>query len=102
VRDFDNELTKHLLSLKVPRAGHHVKLIFADEEEITGYVFDWKDPGDKFHFFPDSLGENVLFFLVEKHTLKDIILHRQDAEAARRAQAGFASILEKLKKEIGN
>jgi hypothetical protein len=102
VRDFDNELTKHLLSLKVPRSGHHVKLIFADEEEITGYVFDWRDPGDKFYFFPDSLGENVLFFLVEKHTLKDIVLHRQDAEAARRAQARFASILEKLKREIGN
>ncbi len=101
VRDFDGELTKDALSLKVPRAGHLMKIIFADGEEITGHVFDWKNLGDKFYFFPDSMGDNVLFFLIERNTLKDIKLIQEDKEGAQRAQQKFAGILEKMKRGIG-
>jgi hypothetical protein len=101
VRDFDGELTKRLLSLKAPRSGHLVKLIFADQEELTGYVFDWKNLNDKFYFFPDSIGENVLFFLVERHTLKDIILLKEDDRGAMLARGKFDRVLKKMRQEIG-
>jgi hypothetical protein len=101
VRDFDGQLTKGLLSFKVPRAGHRVKIIFADGEEITGYVFDWRNLGDKFYFFPDSMGDNVLFFLIERNTVKDVALLEENPTAAERAQQKFAGILERLKREMG-
>ncbi|UCD58535.1 MAG: hypothetical protein JSV16_05350, partial [Candidatus Hydrogenedentota bacterium] len=100
VLDFDGELTRSLPSPKVPRSGHRVRLIFADEEELTGYMFDWASPGDNFYLFPDSMGKNVLFLLIEKHTLKDIILLNEDAEEAKRAQENFAPVLKRIKSEI--
>ncbi len=101
VRDFDGELTDRLLSLKVPRSGHLVKLIFADQEELTGYVFDWKNVNDKFYFFPDSIGENVLFFLVERHTLKDIVLLKEDDRGAMLGRRKFERVLKRMRQEIG-
>ncbi len=102
VRDFEGELTKNLRAVKAPRGGHLVRLVFADEEEITGYLFDWRMPADKFYFFPDSMGDNVLFFLIEKHTLKDAILIKENERQARSAKEKFRPIIEKLRREIGD
>lgn len=96
LRDFDGDLTKNLLSLKVPRQGHLVKIIFADQEELTGYVLDWKNPGDKFYLFPNEMGQNIMFFLLERHTLKEMRLLREDEHGARVAAIKFKRIQERM------
>jgi hypothetical protein len=73
-----------------------VKILFADEEELTGYVFDWKDPGDKFYFLPKEMGLNIMFFLIERNTLKEMKLLAEDALAARQGAKKFAGILKKM------
>jgi len=100
VRDFEGELTKRLLSQKVPRDGHRVRLIFADQEELTGYIFNWKDPGEKFYFLPDTMGDNILFFLIERHTVKEMSVLEDDGKGAERAQREFARVLDPMKKDI--
>lgn len=96
VRDFDGELSKRLLSLKVPRWGHRMRLIFADQEELTGYILDWKDPGDKFYFFPDKMGDNIMFFLIEKSTLKELAVLEEDSRGAERARRLLARLLDQM------
>jgi len=100
VRDFDGELTKHLLSLRMPNSGHLVRLIFADQEEMTGYVFDAKNVSDKFYFFPDAMGPNVLFFVIEKHTLKEMKLLSEDHKGARLARQAFRPSLEGIRRLV--
>jgi hypothetical protein len=101
VRDFEGELTKRLGALKVPRDGHHVRLIFADQEELTGYIFNWKDPGEKFYFLPEAMGDNILFFLVERHTVKEISVLEDNKRGAERAEKELARVIEPMKRNIG-
>jgi hypothetical protein len=100
VRDFDGELTKRVLSFKAPRCGHRVKIAFADDEIITGFVIDWRDPAEKFFFFPDSLGENVFFLVIERHTIKNLSLLEEDASGARQAKKRLDEIIRIMKTEI--
>jgi hypothetical protein len=77
-----------------------VRLSLADQEELVGYILNWQDPGEKFYLFPDSMGDNVMFFVIEKNTLKDMSLLREDERGAKRARAELARVLGKMKKEI--
>jgi hypothetical protein len=101
VRDFDGELTSRLLSPKAPRSGHRVRLFLADQEELTGYVLNWEDPGEKFYIFPDSMGDNVMLFLIEKSTIRNMVLLNEDERAAVRARKSLAAVLGEMKKEVG-
>jgi len=101
VRDFEGELTKRLLAQEMPRSGHLARIIFADGEELTGYVTDLKNLEEKFYLFPDALGDNVMFFLIEKTTVKDIVLIKDDDAGAERAKRQLAELLEQLKAAIG-
>lgn len=96
VRDFDGEITKNLLSLKTPRNGHHVFLIFADGEEMSGYVLEWEPNGNKFYFFPHARGLNILFLLVEQNAVAELKLLKENEKAAKRSQKKFEKILQKL------
>jgi len=100
VRDFDGELTRRLLSLKIPSSGHRVRLFLADQEELVGYVLNWREPGEKFYFFPDSMGDNIMFFVIERSTIKEMTLLKEDEGGARRARRGLARILGKMKTEV--
>ena len=101
VRDFDGELTRRLLSLKVPRSGHRMRISLADQEELTGYALNWKEPGERFYFFPDTMGENVIFFFIERDTVRNMALLEEDGRGAERARKVVARVLEQMKKEIG-
>lgn len=101
VRDFEGEVTQRLRTIDVPHYGHHVRLFFDDDEEMTGHMIDWKNPGEKFYFFPDSLGENAMFLLIEKSTIRDIALLKEDNRGANKAREHFTQILEMMKKEFG-
>ncbi len=96
MRDFEGEVTKGLLGLKMPRTGHLARIIFADQEELTGHIFNWSDPGEKFYLFPDEMGQNVLFLLIERHTLKEIKLLKENEDGARRAQKQFEEVLRRM------
>jgi hypothetical protein len=100
VRDFEGELTKRLRSPKAPRSGHLVKLVFPDEEVISGFVLDWKNLGPKFYLFPDAMGDNVMFFFIDRHTLKDIVVLKEDESGAVRARRMFADLLEQMKHNL--
>ncbi|GAB4353314.1 MAG: hypothetical protein Kow0099_37530 [Candidatus Abyssubacteria bacterium] len=100
VRDFEGELTKRLLSPKAPRSGHLVKVVFPDDEAITGYVFDWKNLGAKFYLFPNEIGDNVLFFFIDRHILKDIVVLKEDERGAVRARKMFAGLMEQMKRNL--
>lgn len=99
VRDFDGELTKRLLRIKTPRSGHRMRIVFADQEELTGYILDWRDPGNKFYFFPDSMGDNILFFLIERHTVKEMAVLEDDARGAEWGRRQLDRVLEKMREE---
>lgn len=100
VRDFDGELSERLLTLKAPRSGHQVRLFLADQEELTGYVLNWQEPGEKFYFFPDSMGDNVLFFLIEKTTIRNLALLQEDEKGAAKATIDLSVLLAEMKKEV--
>ncbi|RJP15672.1 MAG: VWA domain-containing protein [Candidatus Abyssobacteria bacterium SURF_5] len=101
VRDFDGDVSRNLLSLKPPRTGHLAQIVFADDEELTGYVFEWKQPADKFYIFPKSKGENILFLLVERHTLKGFRLLKENRSGARRAKKHFTQLMKTLTEKFG-
>jgi hypothetical protein len=101
LRDFDGEVTSNLLSMKVPRRGHLAHIIFADQEELTGYVLDCMNPGDKFYLFPDSMGDNILFLLIERHTLKQFEVLKEDEAGAKRARKQFEQILKRMSAQFG-
>jgi len=100
VRDFDGELTRRLLSLKIPSSGHRVRLFLADLEELVGYVLNWQEPGEKFYLFPDSMGDNIMFFVIERSTIKEMTLLKENEGGARRARRGLSRILGKMKTEV--
>ncbi len=100
VRDFDGELTERLLSIKAPRSGHRVRIFFADQEELTGYILDWKQPGEKFYLFPDAMGDNVLFFLIEEHAVANLSLLEEDERGAARAGRELSTLLGEMKRVV--
>ena len=100
VRDFDGELCERLLTIEAPRSGHRARLFLADQEELTGYILDWQDPGEKFYFFPDSMGDNVLFFLLENSTIRNLVLIKEDEKSARQAQRVLYNLLSEMKSEV--
>jgi len=100
VRDFDGELTQRLLATKMPRSGHRVRLFLADQEELTGYVINHEDPGEKFYFFPDTMGDNVMCFLIEKNTIRNMALLEEDESGARLARKMLTQVLGEMKKEV--
>jgi len=51
--------------------------------------------------FPDAMGENVLFLLIERHTLKEMNLLKENSGGAKQAQKQFERILKKMSAEFG-
>ncbi len=100
VRDFDGELTRRLLSLDMPQSGHRVRIFLADQEELVGYVLNWKKPREKFYLFPESMGDNIMFFVIEKNTIRDMSLLQEDDRGAERARKKLAQVLGEMKKEV--
>jgi hypothetical protein len=100
VRDFDGELCERHLKLKAPRSGHRIRLFLSDQEEITGYILDWENPGERFYFFPDSMGDNVLFFVIDSNTIRNLVLLKEDEKGAGQAQRLLYSLLARMKEEV--
>jgi hypothetical protein len=100
VRDFEGQLTRRLLTLKVPRAGHRMKIVFPDLEELTGYVLDWKEPDEKFYLFPDKMGDNVLFFLIQRQAAKELAVLEHDERGAERTRRELVNLLAMMKTEF--
>jgi hypothetical protein len=100
VRDFDGELTERVMAVKAPRSGHRVRIFFADQEELTGYVLDWKNPGEKFYLFPDEMGDNVLFFLIEEHAMANLTMLEEDEKGSAKANKELTALLGEMKKVV--
>jgi hypothetical protein len=100
VRDFDGEVTKNLLSLRMPKDGHRVYIMFADEEEMSGHILEWEPSGDKFYFFPHSMGLNLMFLLIERHTVTELRLLKEKKSAAKAAQKRFEGLLRTLRDNL--
>jgi hypothetical protein len=101
VRDFEGELCERHLSLIAPRSGHRVRIFFSDKEELTGYILNWEDPRDRFYFFPDSMGDNVLLFLVDNNAVSNVALLAEDEKGAMRAKRLLRTLLEETSRQVG-
>ena len=85
---------------RAPRSGHRIRLFLAGEEELTGYVLDWREPVEKFYFFPDSMGDNVLFFLLDNSTIRNLVLIKEDERGAKQAKRILYDLLNEMKMEV--